>query len=684
MELSAFLTSVGINSAIAVLLFLLYSVLRKQPGNLNVYFGPRLALASERQNYPPSLLRYLPSPSWVVKAWETTEDDILALGGMDALVFVRIIVFSIRIFCIAAVICMFLVLPVNYYGKEMIHHDISSETLEIFTIANVKESSEWLWTHCFALYVITCSACGLLYFEHKSISRTRLAYITGSPPNPSHFTVLVRAVPWSAEQSYSESVKEFFMKYYASSYLSHHMVHRSSRVQRLMNDAERICRVFKSVSAEQKSKPCLLPCFCGAPNSFDILSNEPDNVRGNIGLDVSNLATEKENAVAFVCFKTRYAAVVAAEILHSENPMLWVTEMAPEPNDVLWSNLSIPYRQLWIRKIAVLVASIAFMFVFLIPVTFVQSLTQLEQLSHAFPFLKGMFKKKFISQVVTGYLPSVILILFLYAAPPTMMVFSTIEGSVAHSGRKKSACIKVLYFTIWNVFFVNVLSGSVIGQLTKLSSVKDVPKHLAEAIPNQVGFFMTYVLTSVMAPLILPFLLIYFVLAYLVYKNQIINVYKKSYESGGQYWPIAHKTIIASLVLTQIIALGIFGIKKSPVASGFTIPLIVGTLLFNEYCRQRFFPSFQKIAAQVLTQMDQQDEQGGRMEEIYQQLKFAYCQFRLISLDLCNIRQADQQRDRDGIRDSEAETAEIGTAEQQVDDTGTADCYMDRQGPISK
>ena len=50
---------------------------------------------------------------------------------------------SIRIFCIAAVICMFLVLPVNYYGKEMIHHDISSETLEIFTIANVKESSEW-------------------------------------------------------------------------------------------------------------------------------------------------------------------------------------------------------------------------------------------------------------------------------------------------------------------------------------------------------------------------------------------------------------------------------------------------------------------------------------------------------------------------------------------------------------
>lgn len=50
---------------------------------------------------------------------------------------------SIRVFCIAAVICIFLVLPVNYYGKEMIHTNISSESLEVFTIANVQEGSGW-------------------------------------------------------------------------------------------------------------------------------------------------------------------------------------------------------------------------------------------------------------------------------------------------------------------------------------------------------------------------------------------------------------------------------------------------------------------------------------------------------------------------------------------------------------
>lgn len=101
----------------------------------------------------------------------------------------------------------------------------------------------------------------------------------------------------------------------------------------------------------------------------------------------------QEAAAAFVFFKTRYAAIIASEVLQSANPMLWVTDMAPEPHDVLWSNLWIPYNQLWFRKITVHVASTAFMFVFLIPVTVVQGLTQLEVLSNALPFLRGLLKK---------------------------------------------------------------------------------------------------------------------------------------------------------------------------------------------------------------------------------------------------------------------------------------------------
>ena len=42
---------------------------------------------------PLCLERFVPSPSWMVKAWKTNEEEILGIGGMDAVVFLRIVVF---------------------------------------------------------------------------------------------------------------------------------------------------------------------------------------------------------------------------------------------------------------------------------------------------------------------------------------------------------------------------------------------------------------------------------------------------------------------------------------------------------------------------------------------------------------------------------------------------------------
>ena len=74
--------------------------------------------------------------------------------------------------------------------------------------------------------------------------------------------------------------------------------------------------------------------------------------------------------------------------------------MAPEPQDVYWPNLEIPYRQLWFRKMGTIVASTAFIILFLYPVAFVQVLAQLEEIEKsylrqqiAFPFLGGLLKK---------------------------------------------------------------------------------------------------------------------------------------------------------------------------------------------------------------------------------------------------------------------------------------------------
>lgn len=58
--------------------------------------------------------------------------------------------------------------------------------------------------------------------------------MAASSSKPSHFTVLMRAVPQSPDQSYSETVSQYFTNYYAPSYLSHLMVYRDGIIQRLL------------------------------------------------------------------------------------------------------------------------------------------------------------------------------------------------------------------------------------------------------------------------------------------------------------------------------------------------------------------------------------------------------------------------------------------------------------------
>lgn len=80
---------------------------------------------------------------------------------------------------------------------------------------------------------------------------------------------------------------------------------------------------------------------------------------------------------------------------------------------------------------------------------------------------------------------------------------------------------------------------------------------------------------------------------------QFLHVFAPKYETAGKFWPIVHNSTIFSLVLMQIIALGIFVLKKVNTAASTIVPLIIFTLLFNEYCRKRFLPNFVAYSAEV-------------------------------------------------------------------------------------
>ncbi|KAM3254487.1 hypothetical protein ACQJBY_048160 [Aegilops geniculata] len=532
-------------------------------------------------------------------------------------------------------------MPINFMGDQLRlidFTDLPSKSVDVLSISNVQDGSNKLWLHFSAVYIITGVACYLLYYEYRYISDKRLEYFMTSKPLPQYFTVLVRAIPITDGGSVSDAVDKFFKEYHSSTYLSHTVVHQTGKLRRLLNETEIMWRKLKNLkyvphrpSTDNPPKKFLGLFGRNNPGKYQ---KRLEDLEENVRMEQSDATRRREIPAAFVSFKSRYASANAIYIRQSDNPTEWQTEHAPDPHDVYWPSFSTSFME-----------------------------------------------RAIVSQLVTGYLPSVILHFLSSYVPSIMKLFSTMQGFVSVSGIERSACNKMLRFIIWTVFFANVLTGSVLNQLNIFLDPKEIPERLAVVVPAQASFFIAYVVTSwtsitseltqtsallyhlwescakcckredseapsmhyhseiprillfgllgltysIVAPLILPFVLTYFCLGYFIFRNQLCNVYAPKYDTGGRFWPIVHNATIFSLVLMHLISIGIFGVKEFPLGSSLLVPLPILTLLFHAYCGNRFYPIFEAYSTESLVNKDIQEQSKPEMAEFFSSLETAYC-----------------------------------------------------------
>ncbi|XP_057497430.1 CSC1-like protein At3g54510 [Actinidia eriantha] len=526
--------------------------------------------------------------------------------------------------------------------------------------------------------------------EYDDILTKRIQQLCNNRHRSDQFTVLVREIPLCEEhKAHGCCVEHFFSKYHPYSYRSYQILYDGKDLDELLKEAKHLARKIKSLRHQSLTKKCnkeySLSDSYGQDAKVVQYEERLEELCQKISyIQCKKMLEQKELPVAFVTFRTRWGAALAAQSQQHSNPLLWITEMAPEPRDVLWRNLAIPYRHLPLYKIGVFVAASLLTIFFAIPVTAIQGIAKFERLRKWFPPAMAVQMIPGFGPVITGYLPSAILSGFIYIIPFAMLAMAKLAGYVSRSKKDIKASNMVFYFLVGNVFFLSLLSGSLIDQIGEsFTHPKDFPSRLASAVSAQADFFMTYILTNglagfsleilqpglliwdtiksytwghgkdkhlylyslpyyrvipfvsvsiiigmvyaVVAPLLLPFLIGYFFLGYIVFITQIEDVYETIYETCGQYWPYIHHYIFLAIVLTQITMIGLFGLKSKPSASFATIPLLVLTIMFNEYCKIRFLPTFCRYPLKDAMTNDDLDEKSGLMETNYQKALDAYC-----------------------------------------------------------
>ncbi|KAM0853632.1 hypothetical protein ACQ4PT_050932 [Festuca glaucescens] len=672
----------GINILSALGFLLAFAVLRIQSINDRVYFpkwylkgtrsSPRHIGAALSKFVNADVSTYIRFLNWMPAALKMPEPELIEHAGLDSAVYVRIYLLGLKLFVPIAVLAFSVLVPVNWTsGTLEDEKSLSYDQIDKLSISNIGKGSKRFWAHIVMAYVFTFWTFYVLYHEYKVITTMRLRFLANQKRRPDQFTVLVRNIPEDSDETVSEHVQHFFAVNHRDHYLSHQVVYNANTLASLVEKKTGLQNwlvYYENQHAKNPAKnPTIKTGLWGLwgekvdaieyyRTTIEELCKKEDEERDKVVSDPSAIMP-----AAFVSFKSQWGAAVCAQTQQTSNPTVWITEWAPEPRDVYWPNLAIPFVSLSVRRLVMAIALFFLTFFFMVPIALVQSLANLDDIERVLPFLKPIIQRNSLRSIIQGFLPGIALKLFLIVLPTILMTMSKIEGHVSLSGLDRRSASKYFMFLFVNVFLGSVITGTAFQQLHTFihQSANKIPETIGESIPMKATFFITYIMVdgwsgiaaevlrlkplvmfhikntflvrtdqdreqamdpgsldfgsnepriqlyfllglvyAVVTPVLLPFIIVFFSLAYLVFRHQIINVYNQQYESCAQFWPDVHRRIISALIVSQILLLGLLSTQEAEKSTFALLPLPVLTVWFHYVCKGRFEPAYIKFPLQ--------------------------------------------------------------------------------------
>ncbi|KAG6811557.1 hypothetical protein H0H92_006861 [Tricholoma furcatifolium] len=327
---------------------------------------------------------------------------------------------------------------------------------------------------------------------------------------------------------------------------------------------------------------------------------------------------------AFVTFEKMSSAQIAVQVAHASNPSQITTFLAPEPRDIVWSNMTPSTANIQTRDAIVVGMMGLLLFFWFFPISALASLLSYKEITKTMPWLgKLIDQNEQIRAIVQNSLPSVAVITLNACLPfllegmyklaahvdsksdvPQALTYQ--QGYRARSWVEYSLLKKYFLFLLINVVFIFLLASTYWQLVQDLAnSPAKVPEKLAQAL--QAGrarhFFLSYVILQDFAELnappminygvVYPQAILMFVITLLYSVVQpliVVFVFYKPYESQGQAWPITFIRLIWGVVIFLLFMIGIFTLRQSYIISSLLVPLLFGTIVWSWYVDKSLKP----------------------------------------------------------------------------------------------
>eukprot|EP00899_Mesostigma_viride_P007948 jgi/Mesvir1/17154/Mv07579-RA.2 len=326
----------------------------------------------------------------------------------------------------------------------------------------------------------------------------------------------------------------------------------------------------------------------------------------------------------------------------------WNVEPAPAPADVLWEHLRLPWWHRVTRRLVIRTLLLLLILFYMVPIAFVSGMVSLENLEARASWLSVFTDIPFVRALLQGFLPGLVLKIFLALLPALCLFLAMKEGPPSAATAYTSAFSKLFLFVAANIWFGAAVGSSVLTALDAMITDPDqIHTFLASSIPGSAMVFLNLVLVltaflplqltnliylikfklksrkaqleedwrdawapprleyhaalpnEVMTilfgiiyctinPLIIPVCILRFCVAYLVWTNQLTRVCVDPFDNAGRIWPKIHHRVLVSLAIWQVVMIGLFALKLKPVVAILAAPTLLTTLSFHLWSRSRY------------------------------------------------------------------------------------------------
>lgn len=326
--------------------------------------------------------------------------------------------------------------------------------------------------------------------------------------------------------------------------------------------------------------------------------------------------------------------------------------ICPEEDDIVWANLKKDRRLRFVISLVMnTVVQFFMIFFWTVPVGVASAMVSFEKLEKTLPFLKSLEKLgPAVTGFISGFLSTVVLVAFFALLPMILTFLAYIKGIQTYSQIQKDVLEKLFVFKVLNQFVLYILGNTMLEKLSDvLDHPSEIPSVMAKEMPSAANFFINLIMLrattifgmellrivplilikvrrkylvkssiedkecweppemwystqyaemllvfiilisySVLAPLVIPFAVMYFGFGYVTWLNQLLFVYVPKWEGDGEMWPIIFHRMMVSIIVFLLFMMGLFGLKKIALLPILLLPLLVICIIFWHNVNQVF------------------------------------------------------------------------------------------------